>query len=175
VLLATTFFGVGCHQPQRPERLASRLSASPTSSTSTPRAPAAESGAPATSTDLSGVYSSVRYVEEAGDDLGMEIEVIAKPQPVVVVTICEGSCRGGKIWPATIDGPKISFSVVEQLNDQDGKPAKPVTLNFVGRLEGDVLVVHMPGAPDVHEERLQRVINPEPGQTARLGCDATAC
>jgi len=135
----------------------------------------ATSGAPATSSDLSGVYSSVRYVEEAGDDLGMEIEVITTPQPVAVVTICEGQCWGGKTWPVVIDGRKISFSVVEELKDQDGKPSKPLTLNFVGELRGDVLVVHKRDASDVPEERLKRVANPPPGQTARLGCNAAAC
>ena len=117
----------------------------------------------------------MRYVEEAGDDLGMEIEVITKPQPVVVVTICEGQCWGGKTWPAVIDDRKITFSVVEALKNQDGKTAKPLTLNFAGRLEGNVLVVNMPDASDVPEERLERVTNPTPGQTARLGCNATAC
>ena len=171
-VLATTLFAVGCNQLERPKPQASHPAIA---SSSAPRTPVAKSGVPATSTDLSGVYSSVRYVEEAGDDLGMEIEVITKPQPVAVVTICEGQCSGGKTWPVVIDGRKISFSVVEALKNQDGKSAKPLTLNFVGQLEGNVLVVNMPDASDVPEERLKRVANPAPGQTARLGCNATAC
>jgi hypothetical protein len=55
------------------------------------------------------------------------------------------------------------------------QPAKPLTLNFVGELRGDVLVVHKRDASDVPEERLKRVANPPPGQTARLGCNAAAC
>ena len=171
-VLATTLFAVGCNQFERPRLLESRPAIA---SMSAARTPVAGSGVPDTSTDPSGVYSSVRYVEEAGDDLGMEIEVITKPQPVVVVTICEGQCWGGKTWPAVIDDRKITFSVVEALKNQDGKTAKPLTLNFAGRLEGNVLVVNMPDASDVPEERLERVTNPTPGQTARLGCNATAC
>jgi hypothetical protein len=135
----------------------------------------AAQGAPPQSTGPSGVYSSVRYVEEAGDDLGMEVEVITKPHAAAVVTICEGQCSGGRTWPAVITGHTISFSVVEKLTDQDGNPAKTLTLKFVGQLKGDVLVMHMLDAPDVPDERLKRVANPTPGQTARLGCNATAC
>lgn len=123
-------------------------------------------------TDLAGTYSSVRYVREAGDDLGMEVEVRTKPQPTVVVTICEGGCWGGKTWPAVITDRQISFSVLEELVDQDGRPATPQRLSFVGRFEGGTLVLEQSGVPP---ERLKRVARPTPGQTARLGCSATAC
>jgi hypothetical protein len=168
-VMATTLLAVGCSQPERPLHPASRPVA--VSRSTSPR-PAAISVATATSPDLSGVYSSVRYAEEAGDDLGMEIEIITKPRPIAVVTICEGQCWGGKTWPVVIDGRDISFSVEEAFNDQNGKPVKPRILEFAGRLEGDVLVVDMPGASDVPEERLKRVAHPAPGQTARLGCMA---
>lgn len=171
-VLATTLFAVGCNQLERPKPQASRPAIA---SSSASRTPVAKSGVPSTSTDLNGVYSSVRYVEETGDDLGMEIKVVTKPKPFAVVTICEGQCSGGKTWPIIIDGRKLSFSVVEQLKDQDGKPAKPLKLNSVGQLEGDVLFVHMPDASDVPEERLKRVVNPTSGQTARRGCDVAAC
>jgi hypothetical protein len=62
---------------------------------------------------FAGVWSSVRYIAEAGDDLGMEVEIIDKPQPVAVVTICEGSCYGGKAWPVVIQGDRVSFSVLQ--------------------------------------------------------------
>jgi hypothetical protein len=114
--------------------------------------------APATaSTDPSGVYSSVRYIPEAGDLLGMKVEVRTKPRPVVVVTICEGECQGGRTWPAVIRGRQISFSVVERLSDGQGERARRLTLSFVGRLEGHVLVVRQLGAGDVPDERLKRI------------------
>ena len=122
----------------------------------------------AASPDPSRVYSSVRYIEEAGDDVGMEVEVITKPRPAAVVTICEGECWGGRTWPPVITGRQISFSVVEKLTDWHGKPAKLLTLNFVGRFEGDALIIK--NRVDVPTERLRRVVDPIPGQTAQLGC-----
>jgi len=124
---------------------------------------------------FAGVWSSVRYVAEAGDDLGMEVEIIDKPQPVAVVTICEGSCYGGKTWPAVIRGNKISFSVSEALVDQNGEPAKPLKMSFVGQLTGRTLSLRMDGESDAPEERLQRVAHPKPNQTAKLGCGKARC
>jgi hypothetical protein len=170
--VALALFAVGCNQSERLKQQARRAAVAPSS---TPRALAASSVASATSAKLNGVYSSVRYVEEAGDVLGMEIEVRTTSQPIAVVTICEGQCRGGKVWPIAVDGHQLRFSVTEKLVDQNGNPAASQTLKFVGRLESDILVLRISDAPDVPEERLKRVPNPVPGQTARLGCNATAC
>ena len=125
--------------------------------------------------EIRGVYSSVRYNQESGDVLGMEVEVRATPQPTAVVTLCEGQCTGGKVWPALITGDTISFSVMEDLKDQDGRPVKPLKLNFVGQLKGNLLVVRVPDASEAPEERLMRVVHPKPSQTAQLGCGHTAC
>jgi hypothetical protein len=125
------------------------------------------------SKDISGVYSSVRYIKEAGDDLGMEIDVVTKPQPSAVVTICEGQCAGGKLWPVIITGRKIEFSVVEDLVDQDGKPVEPLKMSFVGRFSGNTLFLKQVGVG--LSEKLHRVAHPVPNQTARLGCGAERC
>ena len=122
-----------------------------------------------------GVWSSVRYVAEAGDDLGMEVEIIDKPQPIAVVTICEGACYGGKAWPAVIQGDKITFSVLQSLVDQNGKHVTPLKMTFVGQLKGRTLSVQMPNGSDVPEDRLKRVANPKPNQTAKLGCGKAVC
>jgi len=121
--------------------------------------------------DLGGTYSSVRNHPYTGDVMGAEVEVRTTPRPTVVVTICEGSCWGGKVWPAVITKHQISFSVVEDLVDQDGRPV-PQRLNFVATFEGGSLVLKQKGVP---AEKLRRVAHPRPGQTARLGCDATVC
>jgi hypothetical protein len=103
----------------------------------------------------------------------MEIEVCTTPQPVAVFTLCEGACVTGKASRVVITGRKISFSLVEELRNGDGSPATPLTLNFVGRLKGDVLVVHNADHWEI-EERLKRVANPTPAQKALLECNATA-
>jgi hypothetical protein len=124
---------------------------------------------------FAGVWSSVRYVAEAGDDLGMEVEIINNPQPVAVVTICEGSCYGGKAWPAVIQGDKITFSVLQDLVGRNGKPVKPLKMSFVGQLKEQILSVRMLNEQDVPEERLKRVAHPKPSQTAKLGCGKATC
>ena len=91
--------------------------------------------------DVSGTYTSVWTRPETGDALGAEVEVHTGPRPKVVVTICEGSCWGGKTWPAIITKDQITFSVIEDLVDQDGKPV-PQRLDFAGTFRAGSLVLN---------------------------------
>jgi hypothetical protein len=115
----------------------------------------------------------------------MEIEVCTTPQPVAVVTLCEGECATTQASGVVISGRKISFSVVEELRDQSGR-RESRTINFVGRLKGHVLVVHNAAFEEqdmAHPEfaryserfdNLKRVAYPTLAQKDRLECNATA-
>ncbi|NEX94860.1 hypothetical protein [Caulobacter sp. 17J65-9] len=122
----------------------------------------------------SGVYSDVSLHEETGDLLGMEIELHVGPRPSVVVATCEGQCYGGKTWPATITDREIRFTVQDSWDDQDGKPVPGDPIHYVGRLEGDVVVLTSPDLADL-DERLARMEAPAPGRTVRLACGDVAC
>ncbi|MBC6983729.1 hypothetical protein [Caulobacter sp. 17J80-11] len=132
--------------------------------------------APATAAaDPSGVYSSVEYVEEAGDLLGMEIELHAGHEPTVIVTDCEGECFGGKVWPATIVGDQINFTVVQDdLVDSEGTLVRGERIRYAGWVKGSVLVLTSPDLPEL-KEKLKRIADPKPAQTAQLGCGADVC
>jgi hypothetical protein len=122
----------------------------------------------------SGVYSSVRYNRESGDVLGDQIEIRLGPKPVAVVTLCEGDCYGGKIWPVLIRGNHIEITVQEDLADQDGHPVKGKLIPLVGEFRDGVLRVQVPGEP-LSREILKRVGAPKPNQTAQLACGRPAC
>ncbi|TWB47160.1 hypothetical protein [Nitrospirillum viridazoti] len=125
---------------------------------------------------LHGVYSHVVYSEETGDLLGMEVEVRGGPKPSIVVSVCEGACWGGKTWPLTVEGNRLSFTVEEELADRYGKPTPPLILHYIAVRKGAVLVVTSPdGDIPGWKETLKRVPHPKPGQTARLGCGDTSC
>lgn len=132
------------------------------------------SAATATPAGPAGVYSSVRYNRESGDVLGMEVEIRAGDYPSIIVTDCEGQCSGGKSWPLTINGERLTFSVGFDAVDQDGRPVQLKPVRYVGVLHSLTLTLTSPDVPEIRE-KLRRVSNPKPGQTAKLGCGAAHC
>ncbi len=124
---------------------------------------------------LGGVYSSVRYIEEAGDVLGMEVDLRPGPSPAIVVTDCEGGCSGGKVWPVKIDGRTIRFTICEEGVEMPSHKKSCPPMTFVGRFRADgALVLTMPGNSDVHEV-LRRVRHPRPHQVEQDGCGKDQC
>ena len=122
-----------------------------------------------------GVYSSVRVHPETGDVLGDEIEFRPGPKLTAVVTICEGSCWGGKAWPVTINGNRITIPVLMQgLVDQDGRPVKDIPVPLIGRFSRGALRIEARGEP-LSRETLKRLSHPTPNQTARLACGKPSC
>lgn len=125
-------------------------------------------GAQAPASSLSGVYSNVGYSDETGDAGGFEVQLDADgSRPTLVFTICEGGCYGGKTWPVTISGHRIAFKVVHQWTRSDGTPWSE-TKQYEGTVRGDVLTLRSPQLGGL-DPRLERISNPTPGQTARLG------
>lgn len=123
---------------------------------------------PVASKALVGVYSSVRIHPETGDLIGDEIEFLSGPRLRAVVTICEGDCWGGKAWPVTVTGNRITIPVQMQgLVDQDGHPVKDEPRPLSGRLRGEDL--------RIDGETLKRLRRPRPHQTAILGCGKPSC
>jgi len=122
-----------------------------------------------------GVYSSVRVHPETGDVLGDEIEFRPGHKLTAVVTICEGSCWGGKVWPVTVTGDRIDVPVLMQgLVDQAGRPAKDRPLALVGHFRGGSLRLEAQGEPS-SRETLKRLRRPRPNQTAMLACGKPNC
>jgi len=124
---------------------------------------------------LGGVYDDIKYIEEAGDVVGIAVDF--RPggaSPTIVVTICEGECRGGKAWPVKIDGRRIAFTVIEDLIDQDGKQSQEAN-HYHGLFRADgALVITLDGTSDVHDV-LRRVRRPAPHQVEQAGCGKDRC
>lgn len=87
-----------------------------------------------------GVYSDVRYIREADDLVGIQIELIDSETPSVIFTICEGECRGGKAWPLSITGDELRFSVQDSLIAEGETTPGPPT-RYVGKLSGTKIVL----------------------------------
>ena len=127
---------------------------------------AAVGGASSAERSRSGVYSSFRISPETDDAGGMEVEVRDGASPTVVVTACEGGCWGGKSWPAEISGRAISFTVIEEWFDAAGKVSDRPSVRYRGRFVPGALILESPDRPYMGRERLRRVRQPVPGQTA---------
>ncbi len=81
-----------------------------------------------------GHYNNVRYIEEADDYVGARINVREGPRPTVEFELCEGWCNGSEVFPAKIDGDRISFTYLARWvseNGRKGADSIPVTGRFV--------------------------------------------
>ena len=89
-----------------------------------------------TSLRVSGLYTNLRYIEEAGDLLGMELLVVPQPngQWSAFVQISEGGAPYAALVPLAVHGSKVEFTL----------PAGGDFPNehFSGRLYKDRMVVH---------------------------------
>lgn len=64
--------------------------------------------------DIAGTYSNVRYIEEAGDLLGMEIKIIPLgEQYQAAVFVAEGSVGPMRLVDVRVRGTTLSFEVRE--------------------------------------------------------------
>lgn len=79
--------------------------------------------------EYAGHYDNVRYVEEAGDLVGYRVTVRTGPKPTVAFEICQGECNGARVFPAWIEGDRISFGYAR--GGLSSMPAVPVTGRFV--------------------------------------------
>ncbi len=109
--------------------------------------------------DPSGVYSSLQYNKEAGDLVGMAIELHAASPAYVVVLVDEGHCYGRERWPLTMVGNRLSFAVTYEAFDQSGHPFTPKPIKFVGVLNRSTIILSGPDASET--ERLRRVRDPK--------------
>lgn len=85
-------------------------------------------------TGHAGLYDNVRYIAEADDYVGARITVRTGPRPTVEFENCMGVCSDPEVFPAKIEGDRLSFTYVMQSVDQDGRPSPhsyPVTGRFV--------------------------------------------
>ena len=102
-----------------------------------------------------GRYSNVRYIPEAGDYVGLNLEILPGSSPKVGYELCEGWCNGAHEFAAEFADGVVRFTVREEVFDADGKAADP----WVYRVEvrpkrtalGRRLLVTSPDLPELHE------------------------
>ena len=83
----------------------------------------------ASNPQITGTYSSLEYIAEAGDVVGVEITVIYSDSGYFALVQCaEGSPGAPQLIPVTVEGSTISFSLPPQA-DSDC----PAT-NFLGSI-----------------------------------------
>jgi len=93
---------------------------------------------------VTGFFSDMAYIPEAGDVLGTEVWIVyAGDHYYATVQIAEGWPEPPVVGPVTVSGRTVRFPAPEHAVDQDGTPVKDTTLNFVGpvtptRLAGEV-------------------------------------
>ena len=93
------------------------------------------------------IYSNVHYIEEAGDDVGMEVRLHPAAKPWVDFILCEGECGRQVRLPITITRNGFTFVYREALVDQDGRPAPDAVMRFVATYEGRNLMIRQKGVP----------------------------
>jgi hypothetical protein len=120
-----------------------------------------------------GVYGDVRYIKEADDLVGIQIELIDGETPSVIFTICEGECRGGKAWPLVITGDELRFRVQDSLIAV-GETAPGPPTEYVGKWSGTKIVLKSADFPD-EVSTLKKARKPRPFETALLGCHRERC
>jgi hypothetical protein len=92
------------------------------------------------------VFSSVRYIEEAGDDLGMEVRIHPGPKPWIDFVLCEGACSQQVRLPIVMRANGFTFTYREALVDQDNHPVPDAVMDFAATYEGRNLVIRQKGA-----------------------------
>jgi hypothetical protein len=81
-----------------------------------------------------GLYDSVWISTLTGDQGGVRIRVDDGPSPTVDFELCEGWCNGSEVFPAKIDGDRITFIYMSRWVSESGAPGAdsiPVSGRFV--------------------------------------------
>jgi len=94
----------------------------------------------------SGHYENIRYIGEADDYVGARIEVREGDRPTVDFELCEGWCNGSEIFPATIDGDRITFTYQSRWRTQDGREGAD-SIRVSGRFVRQGLMLKIGDAP----------------------------
>jgi len=98
--------------------------------------------------DHAGRYDNLRYIDEADDYVGARLTVKTGPRPTVDFELCEGWCNGSQVFPAKIEGDRLSFTYVIQSVDQNGRPS-PHSLPVTGRfVKGGLILKIGDGEPE---------------------------
>lgn len=105
-----------------------------------------------------GVYGDVAYIEEAGDLVGVELQIPERSDQPIEITLCEGNCYTVVRASYVVKDDAIEFDYRDGLVDQDGKEAGETLIHF--RLESrgkDVMLINLPVSDDLPPERLKRL------------------
>ncbi len=82
---------------------------------------------------VTGFYSDMHYIEEAGDVIGTEVWIVyARGSYWATVQVAEGAPEPPVVVPVRVSGQRVSFSVTEPVVGPDGRPAPGLVLKFDG-------------------------------------------
>ena len=93
-----------------------------------------------------GLYDSVRISTVTGDQGGVRIRVYDGPSPTVDFELCEGWCNGSEVFPAKIDGDRLTFTYVSRWVSEGGAPGAD-SIRVSGRFVRDGLMLKIGDAP----------------------------
>jgi len=89
-----------------------------------------------------GVYSNVCLYPETDDIGGFEVSLHHLGRhPQVGIVICEGGCWRGVVSSVARSKDGLSFTVTEELLDQNGHPATPAISHYRVRAQGRSLIL----------------------------------
>ena len=93
-----------------------------------------------------GLYDSVRVSAVTGDQGGVRIRVNDGASPTVDFELCEGWCNGSEVFPAKIDGDRITFTYLSRWVSEGGRPGAD-SISVSGRFVRDGLMLKIGDVP----------------------------
>lgn len=103
------------------------------------------------------IYSSVRYIEEADDTVGMELRIHPGGRAWIDFVLCEGQCFPQVRLPIATNRGGFTFTYRQSATDEAGRPVPDTIMHFSAVREGLNLRVRLKGAPS---EKLRPVREP---------------
>lgn len=90
---------------------------------------------------ITGFFTNMEYLEEAGDVVGMEVWIVyGGGRYWATVQVAQGTPDPPIVVPATVNGPVVSFSVQESTFNTDGSPAQGDAVEFKGTVTATGIV-----------------------------------
>lgn len=89
---------------------------------------------------VTGFYSNMQYIKEAGDVIGMEVWIVyARGNYWATVQLAQGAPDPPVVVPMQVSGQRVGFSIPEHLVGSDGRRAPDLVLKFDGIVTGAAL------------------------------------
>jgi hypothetical protein len=84
---------------------------------------------------VTGFFTDMRYVEDAGDLIGTEVWIVsARGRYFATVVEASGAPNPPVVVPVQVTGSRVRFRITTHLVDQDGNPAPDLIEDFDGTI-----------------------------------------